>query len=441
MQTRWKPFFYAAVAATLAVTVAIGGGCATAESPDEETEEGVSEVRAQVAGAELLGASYDAWKARFRERADAWKRIEPRTEVGRMPVASADDPSLGIDYIFIPAAARATNLVVMSSGIHGVEAPAGVLFQDTLLGDCAATSTFDRSETAILVIHAMNPSGAKYGRRFNASNVDLNRNFFDAESNGGAAFAGHRIVNQEYRDLRHLLEGGRISIIDIAAAWVRHGSDAMNKALSGQYEFPEGVYFGGHEVQPEAVAVQRLVLRVAAPFKNMAVIDMHTGLGKQGINQIMRNPLPAGASPELSSAYEREAKMLTAMFPEAECRGLCEVQGLSSAGDGEEISDAFTTTGDITQWFHDRFADKRTAGTVISVTSEIGTSSARKVLEALVDENYCHHERAACGERQYAKDVTRLRGYFNPGDRAWQENVVRASHQMCTALGRFADER
>lgn len=63
----------------LAVTVAIGGGCATAESPDEETEEGVSEVRAQVAGAELLGASYDAWKARFRERADAWKRIEPRT--------------------------------------------------------------------------------------------------------------------------------------------------------------------------------------------------------------------------------------------------------------------------------------------------------------------------------------------------------------------------
>lgn len=288
----------------------------------------------------------------------------------------------------------------------------------------------------------MNAAGAKHGRRFNFANVDLNRNFFDAETNRGDAFAGFRIVNQEYRDLRHLLEGGRISVVDIAAAWLRHGSDKMNKALSGQYEFPQGIYFGGHEVQPEAVAVQQLVLELAAPFRNMAIIDMHTGLGKSGINQILRNALPADASPDVVAVFEREGALLRTMFPADECEGLCEIQGESEAtAAGEGISEAFVTTGDFTQWFHARFADKRVSGTVVSVTSEIGTITARKVLEGLVDENYCHHHRDACGERRYQEDVKGLRELFNPRDRAWQDNVVRASQQMCRALGRFSQQR
>jgi len=417
-----------------------GPGCAT--ESEEETAEGEGELRADDPTG-LLSASFDQWKQRFAMRVDAWKAIEPKLEAGRLPVPNARDASLGIDYVYIPAKSRPRNLVVMSSGIHGVEAPAGVVFQDVLLGDCNA---IDRDDTAILVLHVVNPYGAKYGRRFNGSNVDLNRNFFDAATNQGDAFAGNRIVNQEYRDVRHLLEGGRISIVDILASWVRHGSAKMTKALSGQYEFGDGVYFGGKDVQPEAVALQELLARFVEPSTNVAVLDVHTGLGKEGINQIMTNPVGAGASADVKAAYEREKALLAQMFPASECNGLCEVQlGAEPDTSGEEggSTHTFLTTGDYTQWFHERFANKRTAGTFVSVTSEIGTTSARAVLEGLVDENYCFHDRSAssCGEAQYQKDVKRLRGLFNSDDRKWRSQVVKSARQMCTAVGRFSRMR
>lgn len=416
--------------------------CASETSGSPDAVDDAAELR-EDDPATLLTASYDEWKQRFAARAARWRSVEPRTEVGRLPVPTADDASLAIDYVYVPATSKATNLVVMNSGIHGVEAPAGVLFQDVLLGECATGSSIDRSETAILVIHVMNPSGAKYGRRFNDDNVDLNRNFFDAQTNQGAAFEGRSIVNNEYRDLRHLLEGGRISIFDIVAAWLRHGSAEMTKALSGQYEFPQGIYYGGSEVEREGVAVQQLLLRVVEPFKNVAIIDMHTGLGKNGINQIMNNPLEPGASSEVASAFAREVKMLQNMFPPAECADLCEVQLASEPGDpaGQQGTQSFVTTGDFTQWIHKTLPQKRIAGTVVSVTSEIGTTSSREVLEGLVDENYCQHERAACGEGQYQSDVARLRRLFNPSSAQWKDKVVRSARQMCTALGRFSKER
>ncbi|MBS2011435.1 MAG: DUF2817 domain-containing protein [Deltaproteobacteria bacterium] len=433
--------------ATLSMMVgvpALTTGCA-AEGGDDDVAASEGAVNA-ADPARLLSASFDQWKQRFAAQVDAWRLIEPRLEAGRLPVPNDRDGSLGIDYVYLPAKSRPTNLVVMSSGIHGVEAPAGVVFQDVLLGECASANAIDRDETAILVLHVLNPYGAKHGRRFNGNNVDLNRNFFDAPSNQGAAFAGNRIVNQEYRDVRHLLEGGRISIVDILASWLRHGSAKMTKALSGQYEFADGIYFGGKEVQREAVALQELLVRLVEPAKNVAVLDVHTGLGKEGINQIMTNPVGGAASAEVKAAYEREKAMLATMFPADDCHGLCEVQlGAEPDTSREEAGAAhtFLTTGDYTQWFHERFAEKRKAGTLVSVTSEIGTTSARAVLEGLVDENYCFHDREApaCGEAQYQKDVKRLRTLFNSDDAKWRAQVVRAARQMCTAVGRFSRAR
>ncbi len=425
----YRTFF--GLAAVLGLALApLSTGCAS-EGAEDDADSGDAEIRAGDPS-ELLAQGFDVWKQRFAARAATWRTIEPSTEVGRLPVPSTEDAGLGIDYVYIPAKSRPRNLVVMSSGIHGVEAPAGVVFQDVLLGECATGDAIDRSETAILVLHVLNPYGAKYGRRFNGNNVDLNRNFFDAKTNAGDAFAGKHIVNQEYRDVRHLLEGGRISIIDILAAWLRHGEATMTKALSGQYEFPQGIYWGGGEVQHEAVALQELLGRIAEPFANLALLDVHTGLGKSGINQIMTNPVPAGSGADVKAAYAREVKLLGEMFPAAECNGLCEVQLPEEHG--------FLTTGDITQWPHERFAKKRVEGTVVSVTSEIGTSSAREVLEGLVDENYCHFARtsSSCGEEQYQRDVKRLRGLFNPSDIKWKGQVVRAARQMCTAIGRFS---
>lgn len=428
--------------ATLGPGLLAMAGCSSHDSAEEFDS---AAVAADNDSAALLSASFDAWKYRLSTRAREWRRIEPRTEVGSLPIAAvADTPgptddTLVIDYVFIPASSKPTNLVVMNSGIHGVEAPAGVLFQDVLLGECA-NRDFDRSETALLVIHVMNPFGAKYGRRFNFANVDLNRNFFDYQTSVERGFQGASVKNPEYDEVKHLLEGGRINLVDIYAAGLRHGEAKITKALSGQYSSPHGIYYGGSAVQPEGQAIQRLIAEHVAAFKNVAIIDVHTGLGKQGINQIMTNPVGA-ASNEVLEAHRREVDILRAMFPDSECKGLCELQLAAEPTTHGPGTHSFTTTGDFTQWIHEKYPDKRLSGTIISVTSEIGTTSGTKVLEALVDENYCYWNRSECGEEQYANDVSRLRELFNPANRAWKDQAVKAARQMCTAVGRFAAQR
>ena len=103
---------------------------------------------------------------------------------------------------------------------------------------------------------------------------------------------------------------------------------------------------------------------------------------------------------------------------------------------------SFVTTGDLTQWIHDQYPDKRLAGTVISVTSEIGTAKGADVLQALVNENFCYRNRndSRRGDLQYQKDVHAMRETFTPTDPQWQVQAARAAHQICSALGVFAME-
>ena len=421
---RWAP---------VVLTAFLVAACASESTEDEAPVDADEAALASDPSADLLGMSVDQWKQRFRERVAKWRSIDARTESGAIS---------GIDYAFIPAKGAAKNLVIMNSGIHGVEAPAGVVFEDLLMNECAPG--IDRASTAFLVIHVMNPYGARNGRRFNENNVDLNRNSFDPN----VPFPGASIENPEYEALRPVVEN-RMSVVDFLKAGVVHGEAEMTKALSGQYEYPKGIYYGGSEVQPEVLAVQTIIEQYAGPFTNVAFIDVHTGLSKawlglfttnSGVNQVMNNPLPADASAELKTAFQHENELLARMFPEGECDGVCVVQQTGD-GDGEDSTN-FVTTGDITQWVQTRYADKRLHGTVLSVTAEVSTDAPGAVLETLADENYCYWNRTAssCGEARYAKDVSALRESFNPSRASWRRHVMTAGRQMCKAITRFATE-
>lgn len=74
----------------------------------------------------------------------------------------------------------AKRLVVMSSGIHGVEGFAGSAFQrrwieEFLLDDKSAYKLPKNSD--FLILHGINAHGFKNFLRVNERNVDLNRNF------------------------------------------------------------------------------------------------------------------------------------------------------------------------------------------------------------------------------------------------------------------------
>ena len=100
-------------------------------------------------------------------------------------IDESDD--LYIDTFYLPAQKEQTNLVILTTGVHGMEGYIGSVMLDVFFEEIYPT--LDQENTGVLVVANVNPYGMKYFRRYNENNVDLNRNFildwyhFDLASN------------------------------------------------------------------------------------------------------------------------------------------------------------------------------------------------------------------------------------------------------------------
>ncbi len=404
--------------------------CATDRAPNGESVA----IAPEVPSALELQDNYKTSRLRFIASARKLKREFPRAILSAHTVPVPGDSELFIDALFIPAQKKAKNLIVLTAGIHGVEAVAGSLQERYIMEQCVGSgpadaqahrgSSINLNTTSLLIVHNMNPFGFKYGRRFNVNNVDLNRNCFDYRKK---VFPGKEIKNEAYSRYRNFFES-EISGWGVLTRGISNKNE-LTRALSGQYEFPKGFYYGGDQVEFECETVQKLIAPHVDTATNILHVDFHTGLGEKGISQIMLNPPPK--DPEAFVAYDREVTLLKdTLFPKAECRGVCAV---------EESSDhAFLTSGDITQWLHNRYPQKRLKGTVIALTSEIGSKGALTVLPALVNENYCFQHKEACPTEKLQKRTQHLKKVFIPTDKSWGQQVIRGAEQMCRALSRFS---
>jgi hypothetical protein len=181
-------------------------------------------------------------------------------------------------------APSARDLVLLCTGIHGIEGYAGSAIVrhalDTLLPRLPAN-------VSLLLMHALNPFGFAHFQRVNANNVDLNRN---CKVPGEALYATD---SSAYAALRSVLSprlparvGGVQSArfyTQLLAAYARHGEESVRQAsLAGQYIDAQGVFFGGDRLQPELSFFQRVFERAAAQHARVLVIDLHTGYGVRG---------------------------------------------------------------------------------------------------------------------------------------------------------------
>ena len=167
-------------------------------------------------------------------------------EISSYPIDESDD--LYIDSFYLPSLAEKTNLVVLTTGVHGMEGYIGSVMLDVFFGEIYPT--LDKTKTGVLVVANVNPYGMKYYRRYNENNVDLNRNFildwasFDLSSNKEYpkvdTFLGPtgKIGNALWHEAGFYLKLAKTAITD--------GADTISDALlTGQYEYPQGVYYGG----------------------------------------------------------------------------------------------------------------------------------------------------------------------------------------------------
>ena len=321
-------------------------------------------------------------------------------------VNASDD--LYIDTFYLPATGDHTNLIVLTTGVHGMEGYIGSVMLDVFFGD--VYPTLDTENTGILVVANVNPYGMKYYRRYNENNVDLNRNFildwesFDLSTNKDYPKVDEFLgpTGKTRNALWHEVSFyGKLAkeVLTVGAGTV---SDAL---LGGQYEYPQGVYYGGTGDQISTVYLKDVFSQcLDSSYENIVHIDIHSGYGPR-YNMVIFN-----------SVYET--------MTEAES---CEAFGYDYviAHDSEEF---YATTGDTTDFFYRLAEQKNTGAELFSTCFEFGTIGDGFLdsilsLKYTVDENQQHWYPS---DNKIAAEVVHenYMELFYPTETAWREKTV-----------------
>lgn len=196
-----------------------------------------------------------------------------------LDLPGVDGEALAIDAAW-QGPRDAQRVLLVSSGVHGVEGYCGSGAQTALLRDAAWMAAVKQAGVAVLYLHALNPHGFSHTRRVTQENVDLNRNFQD--------FSRPLPANPAYCKLHPRLLpptwpptwGNRLAILGLI---LTQGLRRLQTAISGgQYERPDGLFFGGTEPTWSHRTLRRLLREHLGQARRLAWMDLHTGLGKSG---------------------------------------------------------------------------------------------------------------------------------------------------------------
>ena len=318
------------------------------------------------------------------------------------------DDGLYIDSFYLPSTGEKTNLVVLTTGVHGIEGYIGSVMLDVFFRE--VYPTLDDANTGVLVVANVNPYGMKYFRRYNENNVDLNRNFildwetFDLSSNKEYpkvdTFLGPtgKIGNALWHEAGFYLSLGKTAVTDGAGTI----SDAL---LTGQYQYPQGVYYGGTGEEASTVYLKDVFSQcLDSPYENIVHIDIHSGYGPR-YNMVIFN-----------SVFET--------MNEAESQAAFGYDHII-AYDSESF---YATTGDTTDFFYRLAQQKQRETDLFSTCFEFGTIGDAFFdtilsLKYTVDENRNHWYPTdnPTSARILHENYMEL---FYPTETAWREKTV-----------------
>jgi hypothetical protein len=288
----------------------------------------------------------------------------------------------------------ASRLLIGMSGTHGAEAFCGSAIQVGWL----QRGLFDKlpADTAVLLIHVINPSGFAWIRRVNEDNIDLNRNFVDHRAK--------KLENLGYRELRDYISPADWSIDSerrnksaFAEYAAQHGPLALQSAItSGQYWDDEGVFYGGKMETWSNRTLHEILAPHAGTVRRAAFIDLHTGLGPYGIGEIMSNHFgPSGGNRLIRDWWGDEATFFD---------------------DGSTSS--AVTTGD-TQVGVDRALPNTEIG---GITLEYGTLPLEQMIDTVRADNWLHlHGRLDDDKGRGIK--ADIRAAFYPDQDDWRQMI------------------
>ena len=331
------------------------------------------EVEDSYSYSEYFYTTYEHVRENLKNRVNKLRDSGVSVQVSEYAVDEADD--LYIDNIYLPSNKENKNLVILTTGVHGMEGYIGSVMLDVFFEEIYPT--LNKDTTGVLVVANVNPYGMKYKRRYNENNVDLNRNFiidwdnFDLSS------------NKDYPDVKNFLQPeGKIGnalwhevgfYANLAKEALTKGTDKVSDALlTGQYEYSAGVYYGGNGDEKSTAYLKNVFNGcLDGEYENLVHIDIHSGYGPR-YNMVIFN-----------SVFET--------MTEAETKQAFGYDYVISH-DSESF---YATTGDTTDYFYRLAESKKTEKDLFSTCFEFGTIGDSFIdsilsLKYTVDENRQH---------------------------------------------------
>jgi hypothetical protein len=290
--------------------------------------------------------------------------------------------------------ADASQAVVISSGIHGVEGFFGSAVQLSALDSLDDWRLPANAKT--ILIHALNPFGYAWRRRFNEENVDLNRNFLL----GGETYTGAPPLSAQFRSVltpRGLHRGVGWWTARMALLAARHGVGSFWRTLPvGQYEYPDFLHFGGHALSQTALQCEIALPPLLNDMQEVVHLDFHTGLGRWAIGDLLLG--------------ERESADCVAWW-----RGHFPENAVKEAVSSDR---SYVVRGGFGPWLQARFANCRYRYAV----AEFGTYSPRRVMQALAEELRWHHRLGTTAPEHWSR--RQLADAFVPPDPRWRTTAL-----------------
>ena len=355
---------------------------------------------------EYFYTTYDDVRNHLLERVESLDKSGVEVEYSTYAIDKEDD--LYIDNVYLPATETCTNLIVLTTGVHGMEGYIGSVMLDVFFEEIY--STINTKDTGILIVANVNPYGMKYMRRYNENNVDLNRNFIENWDNFDLS------SNKEYPKVVNFLQPeGKIGnafwhevgfYLSLAKEAIFTGADTISNALlTGQYEYPEGVYYGGNGDEKSTTYLKGVFDDcLESNYENIVHVDIHSGYGPR-YNMVIFNSVQ-----DLTTEEEAKAQL---------------GYDYIIAQDSEDF---YVTYGDTTDYFYRLAKSKNSDKTLYSTCFEFGTIGdsffdSILSLKYTVDENRQHRFPT---NNKKTEEIVRQNYYelFYPTETEWRLKTI-----------------